>query len=234
MLGLATAGVIFVFYAYQQNEQAAPEVSQSQKSGYQYPEPRHAIQGFKYNGVVQGRRKISITADKFSIQNKKMGFFRFGLMREAVFENAKVHIYGINKVAAGASAGDTSGGFSLGTIFSKDTLPSLSGKISGVRLDPVEFYLHGEGEKVTGIRGKKGAFRIKEKSIVFTGRARAAFAKKRINAGRIRFLPEKQLIVADKGVRYNSGAKQWNGKHLVTDIFLNIVKKRDRMAAAER
>ena len=42
MLGLATAGVIFVFYAYQQNEQAAPEVSQSQKSGYQYPEPRHA------------------------------------------------------------------------------------------------------------------------------------------------------------------------------------------------
>ena len=101
LLGLATAGVIFLFYTYQQNEKAAPEVSQSEKSGYRYPEPRHAIQGFKYSGIVDGRRKVSITADKFSIQNKKMGFFRLGLMHEAVFENAEIHIYDIDENGSG-------------------------------------------------------------------------------------------------------------------------------------
>ncbi len=234
MLGFATAGVIFLFYAYQQNEKAAPEVSQSQKSEYRYPEPRHAIQGFKYNGIVDGRRKVSITADKFSIQNKKMGVFRFGLMHEAVLENAEIHIYGIDENGSGAPAGNYPGGFSLSTIFSKKTLPSLSGKISGVRLEPVAFYLHSGGEKVTGIRGKKGDIKIKEQSILFTGRALAAFQDRRISAGRIKFLPVKQLIVADHGVRYNSGAEQWTGKHLVTDVFLNIVEGKNPVATVER
>ena len=130
-------------------------------------------------------------------------------------------------------SGDKSGGFSLGTIFSKNTLPSLSGKISGVRLEPVAIYLHGAEKKVTGIRGKKGDIRIKDQSFLFTGRALAAFQDKRISAGRIKFLPVKQLIVADQGVRYDFGVKQWKGEHLVTDVFLNIVKKKDRAVSAD-
>ena len=239
MLGLAMAGVFFVLYGYQHSETKAPEVTQNQKNKYRYPKPSHDIKGFKYEGMVDGQRKIRITADRFSIQKKKMGGLRFGLMQEAVFENAKIHLYGINdagsdKIRDEGSEGRAQRIAQSADFLSANTLPFLPKKIAGVRLTPAALYLHWEEGSVTGIYGKKAEIQSKEKSLVFTGRSAGAFQDKRISAGRIRFFPEKQMIVADKGVRYYADGKQWKGDHLVTDVFLNIVKRRDRMTAGDR
>jgi len=54
----------------------------------------HEIRGFHYEADYKGKTTISIKADTFSIQKKKLGSFRFALMNEPVFKNAVVHIYG--------------------------------------------------------------------------------------------------------------------------------------------
>jgi len=54
----------------------------------------HEIRGFHYEADYKGKTTISIKADTFSIQKKKLGSFRFALMNEPVFKNAVIHIYG--------------------------------------------------------------------------------------------------------------------------------------------
>jgi len=61
---------------------------------YKNQRARHEIRGFHYEADYMGRTTLSIKADAFSIQKKKLGSFRFALMNEARFENAVIHIYG--------------------------------------------------------------------------------------------------------------------------------------------
>jgi len=92
LLGLfGFAGLIFLCY-----HQRASNLVYERKdvSRYQYPKPRHDIRGFRFDGTHEGKRTISIKADRFSIDKKKLGFFRFGLMNVARLENAFIHIYG--------------------------------------------------------------------------------------------------------------------------------------------
>jgi len=45
--------------------------------------PSMAIRGFTFDGNHEGRRTLSIKADSFIVDKKKIGFFRCGLMNTA-------------------------------------------------------------------------------------------------------------------------------------------------------
>ena len=55
---------------------------------------RCEIQGFRFDGAVAGKPVVTITADHFSLQKQKIGFFRFGLLDVAMFENAVIDFFG--------------------------------------------------------------------------------------------------------------------------------------------
>jgi len=78
-----------------------------QRGQGQPPESRHWLparnQGFHYQGSRDGLKIISIKSDRFSIQKKKVGFFRFGLLNEIRLDNALIHIYGSVRPAQNAA-----------------------------------------------------------------------------------------------------------------------------------
>ncbi len=72
-----------------------PEDNYKNISQYQQlHQNRYEIRGFNFDSSQNGRRVISIKADRFTIKKKKIGFLSFSLMNEAKFENAVIHIYG--------------------------------------------------------------------------------------------------------------------------------------------
>ncbi len=208
-------------------------VPQKEPSGYAYPRPRHEIQGFKYEGIVQGRKNMMITADSFTIQKKKIGFLRFGLLQEAVLINAKIHLYGIDLSETGNGGKSTMDG-SFDRVFSSDELMFTPERVASVRLMGVAFYLHGDANRVTGFSSQKGEIRFKDKKILFTKQARAFFDDRQINAGRISVTLDKPFIVASQGVSYRSGETLWSGQRLTTDLLLNRAKQGELKALNDR
>ena len=78
-----------------------------------------------------------IKADRFSIQKKKFAYFRFGLINEAILENALVHLYGKRKKSKNKS--DNRQDLTFKDLFSKERLPSFSTKcISSIVMKPVQ------------------------------------------------------------------------------------------------
>ena len=82
-------------FIYCRHRASGPEDNHKNISHYkQRHRPRHEIRGFSFNSSQDGKKVISIKADRFSIKKKKLGFLSFGLMNEARFDNAIIHIYG--------------------------------------------------------------------------------------------------------------------------------------------
>lgn len=57
------------------------------------PAYRMQIEGLRFYGMNQGRRVVSIEADRFTLGRGKIGFFSTGLTRKAVIENAIIDVY---------------------------------------------------------------------------------------------------------------------------------------------
>lgn len=57
------------------------------------PAYRMQIEGLRFYGTNQGRRVISIMADRFTLGKGKIGFFSTGLTRKATIENATIDVY---------------------------------------------------------------------------------------------------------------------------------------------
>lgn len=218
--------------------QKSADVSNSipKPGNYSYPKPRHAIQGFTYDGVVQGQKRIKITADSFVIKKKKMGFLRFGLIQEAVFINAKIHLYGIDLIdkdekgildkgnADYGKGGNSMADPSFAGVFFSDELMFIPEKVSGLRMTPVKFYLHDDQSRVVGFSAAKGEISLGKKTILLTGHARVQFQNRQINAGRISLGVDQPFVVAEQDVMYSSGSVPWKGDQLTTDLYLNRIE----------
>jgi hypothetical protein len=73
------------------------------------PAYRMQAEGLRFYGTNQGRRVISIAADRFTLRKGKIGFFSTGLTQRALIENGVIEIYAgaassPEAVRAGASA----------------------------------------------------------------------------------------------------------------------------------
>ncbi len=95
-IALLLGTTFWVGFVYYSNKNRVAQLEAREKASL--PRRNHAIRhefkGFQYTGSYEGRKAISIRADKFNIQKKKVGFFRFALMNEARLENAVIHLYG--------------------------------------------------------------------------------------------------------------------------------------------
>ena len=91
---LGFACVIFL-YAFQPSQKIASNPMRDTLAGTS--SQNHDIQGFRYTGAFEGRKVISVRADRFLIRKKKIGFLRFGLLNEVRFDNARIDIYGRQK-----------------------------------------------------------------------------------------------------------------------------------------
>ena len=191
--------------------------------------PRLEIRGFRYDAAYEGQKTISIMADRFSIDKKKLGFFRFGLMNEARLENASIRIYARANLPAKKADGShnkASSGQALtfNNVFSKGTLPSFPIKrVSSILMEPVYVEIHDEQSVVTKISASSAAIRLTKRDILFEGNVRVVSGSRILTTDRLTVIPDNAAMKTDRHFVLNTTEKQLEGNQLTTDIFLKSI-----------
>jgi hypothetical protein len=72
-----------------------PAKKPAKNPGYSYAKPSQRIKGFKYDGYDGPHHLLSITCRSLIISRKKLGFVRFGLMKEAILTNGHFKFFQI-------------------------------------------------------------------------------------------------------------------------------------------
>lgn len=216
-------GLIFVCYDHRASD---PVGDRKGVSRNRHPRPRHEIRGFHYEANYKGKRTISIKADRFTIQKKKLGFFSFGLINEARLENAHIHIYGRGRLPGNNPDGSHNNvklrqDLTFNGVFSRESLPRFPRKrISSILMEPVCVELHDEQSVVTQISASSAAIRLKKGDIVFKGDVRVVSGSRVLTTDQLSVLPEKAVIKTERHFMLKTPEKQWEGHQLTTDIFL--------------
>ena len=231
----ALAGMIFLYYQHRTSD--LPETSQD-ISRRRYPRPRHEIRGFHFHGTHEGKRTISIKADRFGIEKKKLAFFRFGLMNVARLTNAVIDIYG-KRTESVRSAGPSPAGQKAGRtwsntsrrqsitfeeVFSGKALPSFPAKrISSIVIEPVLVKLHDETSVVSEISAASATIRMRQRDILFKGDVRVVSGSRVLTTNQLIMLPESAVIKTDRHFVLKTPEKQFDGERLTTNIYLEFV-----------
>ena len=192
-------------------------------SRYPFPKSRHIIKGLHFDGWHEGKKVITIEADKFSVEKKKLGFFRFGLMNVARFENAFIHIFG-KGLLAGHGTDKPHQDLTFKDIFSKETLPALPiKKVFSVEIRPVCVELHDEKSVVMKISADFASIRIKKRDIFFKGHVRVESGPNSLTTDTLSFDPDTAVIKTNDHFILKSPEKQEKGNRLKADLFLRQI-----------
>lgn len=204
--------------------------STTRRKGFSFeshPAVLQEIRGFRFKGFHDRREIISIKADKFSIERKKIGFFRFGLMNEAKLENAIVNIYVEvrQKESNFEAVRNTAKDFrevTFDDVFSKDALPSMLVKrISSVSIVPVRLVLLNGDSPLATISAQSATVRLRERDILFRGKVKLTSGNRVLTTNEMLLLPEKGTVQCDHNFQLTASGKERSGVHLNTDIFLD-------------
>lgn len=187
----------------------------------------HEIRGFRFDATQDGNLIMSIRADRFAIEKKKIGFFRFGLMNEAIFDNAQVHIYGKQQPLAAPAPGiktpgrSTTSGLSFDHVFSRQSLPPMPPKkIASVVMAPVEVLFYDQATLVSRVRAGKATLRLQKRDIVFDGGVKMVSDSRTLSTDQLYLVPETAMVRTDRKFIINDSHRQWSGERLSTDLFL--------------
>jgi hypothetical protein len=200
------------------------------------------IEGLRFYGMNQGRRVVSITADRFTLRRGKIGFFSTGLTRKALIENAIIDIYAGAPSSPGAEPEHRSakappegasllhepvkasprGKFDFGGLFAEETFSSLFPirNIAEIEVSPVTVRLHADQAVLTRITAAKASVRLQEKEILFTGQVRVSSGNAEMTTEQLTFLPGTSRLRTVHPFVLKRGNRTVEGTSLTTDIFL--------------
>ena len=222
MLAMAVGGIATPLFLYIYDRASNTESAQEESSGYRFPKPRHEIKGFRFDGTSGDKRVITIEADRFRIEKKKVGFFRFAMMNVATLENASVHIF---KSVTGPETGADS---AFKDAFSKDALPVFSTKrVSSIEMAPVCVALYEGKSVVSRIRADSAIVCLKHRDVLFEGNVKVASGPRSLTTDRLRLLTEKTLLKTEGRFVLKTNKNEERGNKLTADIFLKRVRQRE-------
>jgi len=222
LLAMAVGGIATPLFLYIYDRASNTESAQEESSGYRFPKPRHEIKGFRFDGTSGDKRVITIEADRFRIEKKKVGFFRFAMMNVATLENASVHIF---KSVTGPETGADS---AFKDAFSKDALPVFSTKrVSSIEMAPVCVALYEGKSVVSRIRADSAIVCLKHRDVLFEGNVKVASGPRSLTTDRLRLLTEKTLLKTEGRFVLKTNKNEERGNKLTADIFLKRVRQRE-------
>ncbi len=236
-LALGIGVSVFLVILYFHHQASKPTRNLKNSSLKRYPKASHEIRGFRFEDYNDGQKTILIKADKFSIQKKKVGFFSFGMMNEAIFDNAIIHIYGRKQHTEDTATPDAHKktqseapsnikNLTFNAISLKNAISSFNTKnISSVLIKPVSIKLYDGKLVVTQITANLATVRLKPDNIFFKGNVKVVSGNKILNAKQLSLNIETAVIKVKTGFKLKTSEKEWKGEHLITNIFLgNLVK----------
>lgn len=179
------------------------------------------IEGFNFYSLENGENVLSIKADKFTVEKKKLGFFRLGLINDAIFENGIIDVYLKKKTVINDDSHLT--GNSLPSL--KDALPSLSSKkISSIVVKPACLNLRNEKSLITQITSNSAAIKFTNQNIYFEGNVQVVSGDKNLITERLIFFAENSIMKTSNHYILKTAEKKMEGDTIKLDIFLNVVK----------
>jgi len=204
------------------------------KTSVQYPKPRHEIRGLHFSANVHGRTVLCIDADRFTIEKKKIGFFRFGLVNEARFQNAQIKLFANPRSASSTTLHEVSFSKHTQSDIMTSTRPTFAGAVTQTALPempvkrignlvcrPVKIDLY-EGDMLTSqIKADTAEVGLRERTIIFTGHVRVVSGKNRLATERLIFFPETGLLRTDTTFVLQREGRPTRGSNLLVDILLN-------------
>ncbi|MCG2741569.1 MAG: LPS export ABC transporter periplasmic protein LptC [Syntrophaceae bacterium] len=198
-----------------------PDAPKDRKVAAQ-PAYRMQIEGLRFYGMNQGRRVVSITADRFTLRRGKIGFFSTGLTRAAMIENAVIDIYAAAPAPSSQTAPPSDGKFDFGGLFAEETFSSLfpARNIAEIVVSPVTVRLHDDKSVLTEITAAKASVRLKDKEILFTGNVRVSAAGAALTTEQLSFLPGTSRLRTNHPFVLKRGDRTLKGANLTTDLFL--------------
>jgi len=212
------SGVIF-FYLSGRSEHSSQE-STNYRSVKTKKDP--TIRGFRFSGYHEGQKAITIKAAKFSVEKKKIGIFKFSVVRAARFRGAEIDLY-VNNDSSADSLQDKRTITTKG-LFLKETIPVslLNGATSAV-FEPVKINFCLNDTPITQIRAKRATFEPLQGRIVLDGKIFATAALNQLSTNRLMIYPEKGIIKVNNNFVLKTESQQISGEKLTTDLFLKKV-----------
>lgn len=198
-----------------------PDAPKDRKVAAQ-PAYRMQIEGLRYYGMNQGRRVVSITADRFTLRRGKIGFFSTGLTRTALIENAIIDIYAGATAPSSRNAPPSAGEFDFGGLFAEETFSSLFPirNIAEIEVSPVTVHLRNDKSALTRIIAARASVHLKDQEILFTGNVRVSSGKSELTTEGLSFFPGTSRLRMANPFVLKRGARTLTGTSLTTNIFL--------------
>jgi hypothetical protein len=223
---------VMAFIIYRHN---APRPGFRSDSGMvlspQTKENRVHIRGLQFSGYNEGEKVISIKADRFTVEKKKIGFLTTSLFNVANLKNAIIDIYGQGGVSEkGAVTGieEQLSGVTFKDTFSKDALPGISQKaIASITIQPVSVNLYIGNANVARISASSANIRVKQRDIVFQGDVKVISGEKTLFTERLSFLPEEAIINTGGHFVLKTKEGRLEGQQLSADIFFRSIDVRN-------
>ncbi len=202
------SGILFVFGKQRANDVSHPTGTIPQAVD-------GCIRGLRYALNQNGTPICSITADRFNIEKRKIGFLRIGLLREARLQNATLTIF--NR--------DDRFDIHLKSLLNRVFPRSVpSGQLSTVHMSPVRLRFHRQDRPAVALSADNGSLRIGKNDMIFTGNVQLETADKILNTEKLRLDLKHATIQTDRVFRISAPVFGWEAKGLTTDLFLKTLK----------
>ena len=182
---------------------------------------------FQFDGNKQEDKVFSIKAAKLSIEKKKLGLFRSGAIRIAVFKSAEIDIYP-QPVEFDIDVEDDrqQSNYSLNDVFTEETMPAhLFKNVVSLIFEPVKINFHTDKTSTTQIMANKATVNPKARKIIFQGEVLATTEYRSLAADELTLFPDSMLFKSDRNFVLKTPEKQIVGNNLTMDLSLNLISK---------
>jgi hypothetical protein len=198
-----------------------------------YPRPKYEFTGMNYGFTYKGEKAISIEAARFRVQKMKIGFFRFGLINEARFDNATIRIYrrqydkpeppGKENVIQGKNIGVYHFPDFKEVFKDNQFIPIKKEVYSSVIMSPVCLEIYDDERIVTEITAGFCKITAKEMIMEFSNNVRVKSGEKVLTTSKLKAILKKAEITTNDQYQLQTSGKTINGNHITTDIYLKPV-----------
>lgn len=177
--------------------------------------PFHDIKGFEYSHNENGHRVFSISADRFTVNKKKMGLIRVALAKEIVLRNARVDIYRQPREK-----------INLDCIADKKVIDRFKAKRSAaIILRPATLRVHDpESGKETTLSALQAGYDIKSRQLTFEKKVRVICGDRTLTAQRAAVTSKEGGLSISGGYIYKTGEKTLEGDSITTNIYLDNIQ----------
>ena len=222
---LIAATLLFVGITFSHQQQRDPSTFPPTKAPSQAKAPTQApaqmaIKEFQFTANQDGHTEMSIHADKMVVKKKKVGMLRFGLLKEAIFYNARIELDAHTSTALDVKPRLKQSAFK--DAFKIDSIANLPMKnVAGIHLSPIDLRLKVDGLRKARITANRAAIKMPSGDIEFKGNVRWNQAQTTIESEYMVALLEKNTLLVPRKYSMNRGGEVTRGNNLQADLLLS-------------